>query len=284
MLPAKIGLMPSYRDMARKLRVSAGTVRNRIRMMYSSGLLTGSSVYANPNLLGLKGGAFAFDVAPSASKPIVIDRLKMIDGLLFIHNFLGSLVGILLLYKDQNELQRKLDQLLSLSGAKDGIFSSVTYPPCATIITDYEWRLISRLSQGGFQSYAQLAKDLEISVRTLKRRMAKIVRSHAVLSSPTLNYRAIVGGVPSDLIVMFTSPNAKADAEEKILQLVGDFLIFAGVGEGYMVYNLIVPGMQMASDLTTSVRRIHGVKTARAELVEEHIDLTRSLTTLRKTK
>ncbi|MGI0079523.1 MAG: hypothetical protein ACRECH_07855 [Nitrososphaerales archaeon] len=83
--------------------------------------------------------------------------------------------------------------------------------------------------------------------------------------------------MPADLVVVFANPGAKDDVEEKILRLVGDFLIFVGVGEDYIVYNLIVPGIQIASDLANSVGRIEGVRMARAELVEEHIDLTRSL-------
>jgi hypothetical protein len=107
--------------------------------------------------------------------------------------------------------------------------------------------------------------------------MAKVLRAMTVLSSPTLNYRAIKNAVPADVIVVFTSPDVKSQAEGKIIRILGDFLIFAGVGEEFVVYNLILPSMHMVSDLVNSVKVIDGVKTVRAGLVDEHIDLTRNL-------
>jgi hypothetical protein len=74
--------------------------------MYSTGVLSGSSVYLNPSLLGLKGGAYAMDVSPNLSKNKAVDRLKSLDGILFIHNFRGSLVGIQFVYEDERALRK----------------------------------------------------------------------------------------------------------------------------------------------------------------------------------
>ena len=271
--------------MAKKLHVSAGTVRNRIQVMYASGFLLGSSVHVNPTLIGLKAAAFGFDADPSTPKTKVIDALKLVDGILFIHNYHGSFIGSLFVYADERELMRKLSLLRSFSGTNQEVFSSVPYPPCTADLTDPERTLVSRLSKGSFASYSELARELETSVRTLKRRMEKIIRAWAVLSTPTLDYRAIVGGVPADLIVLFTNPAAKDEAQEKILRLVGDYLVLAGgTSEDLAVYNLIVPSMQIASDLAPIARRIDGVKMVRAELVAEHIDLTVSLEELIRRK
>jgi DNA-binding Lrp family transcriptional regulator len=94
--------------MARKLHVSSGTIWNRIRSMYASGFLLGSSVYFNPSLLGLKGGAYAFDVPSLASKIQIIERLKLLDYVLFIHNFSGTLVGIFFVYMTKKKFKGDL--------------------------------------------------------------------------------------------------------------------------------------------------------------------------------
>jgi hypothetical protein len=281
MLPARVGLAPSYRSMARKMRISPGTIRNRLKALSSSGVLLGSSVYLNPNLLGLEGGAFAIEVSPNLSKEKVVEEMKRTEGMLFIHNFYSALVGIAFVYP-KGSLEGKLDCFRATAGAGDGsgIFTRVVYPPCSTSPTEQEWKLIARLSTGKYKTYAELAGDLDVSIRTLKYRMSKILRARAVLSLPTMNYRAIAEGVPADVVVVFNGRADRQLAEEKILALLGDYLVFAGVGSDYMVYNLVLPGLSMAADLEESIGKIGGVSNARAELVREHIDMSRNIAKL----
>jgi DNA-binding Lrp family transcriptional regulator len=278
MVPARVGLRSSYRDMAKKLESSPGTIRNRVLKMYSSGILGGSSIYVNPNLIGLKGGTYAVDVSPKLSKPEVLEKLKSLRNTLFIHDFRGGLVGFAFVYEPEKGMDETVAEFNRICGAeKDrGIVSEVDYPPCSIAASDAEWRLISRLSGGSFDSYSQLARELKVSVRTLKRRLTKLNSERAILSVPTLNYRAIRGGLPADVIVVFLSPASRAEAEKKILQLVGDYMVFAGIAREYIVYNLVLPNISTLSDIISSIGKIEGL-TLRAEIVEEHIDVTKHL-------
>ena len=276
-LPARMGLRSSYRNMAEKLGVSPGTVRQRINKLFTSGIVTGSSVYVNPSLVGLKGGAYAVEVASTFHKHDVIERLKQIDGILIIHNFHSSLVGIFFVYADENNLQEKIDHFQAATGARHGMFSQVLFPPCPTTFTNSELDLINRLCRGSFKSYSELSRELRTPIRTLKRRLSRIKAARAVASLPTLNYRAIDGGVPTDLIVVFADAKTKDETEKKVLEIVGDFLFFAGPGEGFSVYNLVLPKMVIADELTHKIMAIGGVKIARPEFVDDHIDLTKDL-------
>ena len=282
-LPAKPGLQSSYRNIAKKLATSAGTVRNRIKNLHASGVLVGSSVYANPNLLGLKVGAYALDTSTSLPKRDVVGKLKLVDGVLFIQNFHGSLIGLAFAYENERNLQKELALFRIIAGAseeEDGVFSSVPYPPCTepSSLSNLDWMLISRLTVGGgFKSYAQLAREMRISVRTLKRRLSRLVMTRAILSVPTMDYRAISGSVPADLMVSFAATDKRAEVEKKILELVGNLMIYAGVWKTFGMYSMILPKVVTASDLVERVRQIRGVGHARIEFVDEHIDQTRTL-------
>jgi DNA-binding Lrp family transcriptional regulator len=277
-LPAKVGLRSSYRQIARKLRVSPGTVRDRIAKMYAAGVLNGASVYVNPSLLALKGAAYAVEVSPDRPKEDVIRELRSMDDLLFIHNFRGNFLGIFFVYTDESTLQGKLASFDKLAGSgSSGALSHVFFPPCSAHLTVADWKLIARLTeQPPFDSYADLARDLRVSVRTLKRRMSRILDQGALLSSPRLDYRAITGGLPVDLVVHFSEAEARQEAARKILRLVEDYLLFIGPGVEYIVFNLVTPKISLATELAESARQVNGVKFARAELVDEHIDLTGS--------
>jgi hypothetical protein len=103
------------------------------------------------------------------------------------------------------------------------------------------------------------------------------LKANAILSGPTLDYKAISGANPANLVVAFDDSTSKERSDKVILQLVDDYMVFAGVGEKFVVYNLVLPKMGMATDLANSVGRIEGIELARAELVDEHIDLTKGL-------
>ena len=276
-VPASPALRTSYRNIARATKVSPGTVRNRLRRMCGSGVLTGSSVDANPNLLGLEAGAYALEVSPRHRKQHVVDRLRALEGVFFIQNFRGTLLGTAFVYENEAARQRTISQMHRAAGASRGNFSRVVYPPCDLEPSPPEWRLVARLMRGGFPTFAALARELNTSVRTIKRRVARLVKAHAILSVPTMDYRALTGCVPADLIVSFASPGNRPEAEREILGLVSDRMIFAGVWAGFGMYSLILPKVSTATQVADQVARLPGVAMARIEFVDEHIDQVRDL-------
>jgi DNA-binding Lrp family transcriptional regulator len=270
--PARPGLGASYRGIARTLSVSPGTVRNRVLRMAATGVLTGSSVYANPNLLGLEVGAYAVEVSPSRRKREVVDRLRGLEGVYFLQNFRGNLLGVIFAYPDARSRKRTVGAVHRITGAESGLFSRVSYPPCHVTLSGSEWKLLARLIRGPFSTYAALARELRVSPRTVKRQVAKLVHARAVLSVPTVDYRALSGCVPADLLVVYTSPSVRHEAERKILGLVGDRMVFAGVWVDFGMYSLILPKVSAATEIAEEVSRLPGVGTSRVEIVEEHID------------
>jgi len=275
MLPAKMDLPSSYREIAKRIGSSPGTVRNRVSKLYTSGVLTGSSVYINPTILGLKGAAFAVDVSRHVPKDSALERLKKDGSVLFIHNFRGSLVGISFVYRDYPT--ETVERFLEICEAEGGALSRIEYPSCKISMGDQEWQIIEYLSRGLFRSYSQLASELKMSVRTLLRRLSKLRTTGAILSTPALDYKAIRGGLATDIIVTFVTQESKLELKEKIMQLIGEYAIFIGDGTDYVVYNLILPSVTTANELASSFRNLKGVRMVRTELVEEHIDLTSNL-------
>jgi DNA-binding Lrp family transcriptional regulator len=277
--PARPGFGTSYRGIARSLSVSPGTIRNRVHRMTAGGVLTGSSVYANPNLLGLEVGAYALEVSPQRRKHEVVERLRALDGVCFIQNFRGGLLGIVVAYPDAPARKRMARAVHRITGGESGVFSRVSYPPCHVTLRWSEWKLLARLVRGPFSTYSALAGELGVSVRTVKRQVAKLVHARAVLSVPTMDYRALSGCVPADLLVAYASPAVRHEAERKVLGLVKDQMIFAGVWTDFGMYSLLLPKVSATTQIAEEVARIPGVAMSRLEIVEEHIDQVHALWT-----
>ena len=271
-LPARLGFRSSYRQIAKALGISPGTARNRIQALRGRGVLTGWSVYANPNLLGLRAAAYAVEVRSAVRKAEIVHQMARLPGVLFLQNFRERLVGLAFVYETLQGREEVLTEVGRLAGGNRGLLSEVEYPPCAATLSCAEWAVIARLSQGGFESYQRLAEELGTPVRSLKRRVARLLRSAAILSVPTMDYRAIVGAVPADVLVSFDSPEVRPEAETRVLRVLEDRMIYAGVWSEFGMYSLLLPNVTSATELADTISRIPGVHFARAELVEEHLD------------
>lgn len=270
-LPARPGVAPSNREISRKLGVPPGTVRYRIKRMYRAGVINGSSVFPNPNLIGTKEGAFTVDVSPLLHKPEVIRKMKQMDGVSFIHDFVGSLLWAVFVYEDEMALSSKLEQLRELAGA-EGTFSRVPFPPCRAPLTRPEVSLVLDISVHGMDSYGAMAERLGISVRTLQRRLSKLVRAAAIVSVPRVEYKAIRGSVPADLVVLFSDLESATKSQREILSMVGDSVILAALWDRIGMCSLVLPDVAGVTALVETVKQVEGVVTARVEIVKDHID------------
>jgi DNA-binding Lrp family transcriptional regulator len=227
--------------------------------------------------LGIEAGAYAVEISSRHRKGEALERLRTLEGVYFLQIFRGNLVGVAFAYEGDRSRAEKIAAIHRITGAETGIFSRVMYPPCNITPSRAEWKLVSRLVRGPFRDYTTLARDLGVSVRTVKRRISKLVHAHAVLSVPTMDYRALSGCVPVDLLVAFASPETRPEAEREIFRLLGNQVVYAGVWADLGMYSLLLPRLSGATQLAEQVPAIPGVRLARAEIVEEHIDLVEAL-------
>lgn len=269
-LPPRRGFAPSYRQMSKNLGTSLGTVRNRINVMYKSGILLGSTVFPNPNLLGLQAAAYNVEIPNIKDKAHLFQKMKLVESVYSAHDFVGSRGWIVFIYEDAADLERVRRTLDEISGTH-GILSNLPYPPCPDSFTKKEAELILQLSNNGLEGYSELSKKLGIPVRTLKREISRLVRENMILSVPKLDYTAIEGCVPADLLVFFEDDKARAEGVTKVLEIVIDHLLLAAMYDVVGMCSLVLPNVALTSELATRVKQINGVKDAWAEIVSEHI-------------
>jgi DNA-binding Lrp family transcriptional regulator len=275
-LPARLGVSPSHREIARRLHIPSGTVRYRINRMYASRVVTGSSVFPNPSLLGLKAGAYIVDVSPLLKKTEVIRNLRRVQGAFFIHNFLGSLVWVVLFYENNTVLSRSLNSINETVGA-EGFFSPIPLPQCTAFLTQKEAELLLLVSKHGFAGHRELAKFLGISIRTLSRKLSKLATKDAILSLPRINYSAIKECIPADLFILFKDLEVSRQAESRVLPLLKDYLVFAALWDVVGMCSLILPDVATVSELPERLRQLEGVSTVRLEILKERVDMAAAL-------
>lgn len=273
--PARPGMVTSYRRVARDLGAPPGTVRNRIREMARSGFLRGITVYPNPFVLGRRSNSYAIEVAPTVDKAGAVTAILRLPSVVFLENFHSRLVGVGIADTGDEDLQRTTAAIDRIAHAPGGLLSRVEHPPAGGPLGPAEWALLARLARGGFPTYAQLAAELKVSTRTLKRRLARLSATNAIMTFPRLDQRALRGAVAAELLVQFTSRRARDEAEQRVRDHLDPWLTFAGVWEEFVIYRLLVPNIAVANEAATAVGRMDGVRVTRTDYVlefREHLD------------
>jgi DNA-binding Lrp family transcriptional regulator len=239
--------------------------------MVRMGFLLGIRVYPNPHLLGLRSGSYAIEVGADRTKSQVIEELSRLPGVVFFEDFHSPLLGIGLAYRDEGSLQRTLRAIDHTAHADRGSFTSVDHPSISISLSGPEWALLARLMQGR-DPLDRLAGELHVAPRTVKRRIARLVRNNAILTSPRLAYRALAGGATAELLVGYRDTGAKPSVVARIERLVDAWLTFAGVWDEFAIFRLLLPNVALANEIGRDVRRLEGVRSTRVEFVDGLID------------
>lgn len=270
-LASRPGFAPSYREVSKKLGIPFGTVRNRINAMYKTGVLKGSEIYPNPSHFNLKACAFTFNVSPDLNKGEVFKKLIQTEDVLSGHNFVGGKGWIVFFHKDEHDRERKLLLFKGIVG-NEGTYSKIPFPPCSPILAPSEAQLILELTKSGLQSYPQLARKLRMSVRSLNRRISEAVKEYKILSLAKVDYTAIAGSVPADVLIFFdNNDKVRTVAEQKVLEIVKDYVIFAALFDVVGMCSLILPKVAQVSEIVEKIKQIEGVRNAMIEIVNEHV-------------
>jgi len=184
----------SYARVAAGLKVDEETVRSRLRRMNDVRFLRGWQLVLNPVLLGREAAIVELRVGDSESKPEVISRLKLLEGVMLIDDFYGKELAVLTLYENAATLERQVRLFASLCGGPTPVSWKLGFPPCELTPTRTDWRIMQALRRDGRGRLSDVARSLRLSTRTVKRRMIRLVDGNAFYLDPLLDLGR-VGGV-----------------------------------------------------------------------------------------
>ena len=266
------GYGPSLRAISRKLSVSEGAVRGRIAKLRASGFLGGPRIIANPRLLGLEQAAYHGSVAPGFSKEVVLRQVCAVEGVFLIVNFHGRGLGVVFSHDAGSSPQERQVLLDRLCGGPADFLAPVPLPPVTAPLSRTDWDLIRSVCARGASTHAELARELGLSVRTVKRHLSKLVDSWAFVSFPRFNFRVIPGGAAASLMFRPAGSTPAAEVRARVLELAQDYLLYFGQWGEVTQLMLIVPNPSAASALAKAAGLVEGVGWVTVELVDDLLD------------
>ena len=266
--PTRPGIRLSFRAVARRLGVPEGAVRARARRLVDSGFIRGWAVHPNPNLLGLNERVLLVE-ASRGSERDTVEKLMLIEGTVLLVNYHGNAMGVIFFYKDEKSLQRKTDLVEKVTGGTVLASADMSFPPCDLRLRLVDWKILAALQERIGAPYAEIARGLGLSTRTVKRRVTRMTKGGAAFVLASGDESKLRDTVRCDLIILWGDQRLRGPAQAELLHLLADYNFFSGLWTSFSVFNLLLPNVQIARDLLEKASALKGVEGARVEFLQE---------------
>ena len=270
-------LNPSYGGIGTKLGVSRETVRERVEKMSKSGFLKVFPVQVNPALFGLKMGALSVDLPQAAQKTKLLKELSLLDGVILVATHLSGMIGVSFYYEDERALEKKISLIASICGAVKTRFTTIPFPPCSVALSARDWQIVAALQRRRIGPAGEIARELGISTRTLKRRTKRMIDGMAISTIVSSDSGALRGGVIGNLQVEYNSPKTRPETDRRLLQELDRQIIYFGLWSGFGLFTLVLPSIRAVAEVLDKVRVTKGVAQARLDLIEERVEVYSTL-------
>lgn len=268
--PIDFSLKKSLTSLAKQIKVDENTVKNRIEKLYESKFLRGWWVALNPNLVGEKMAQLWFDVKNPFAKEEVIERISLMPGIAAIKNLFGSSLSVILYHEGDKALEMICELISKIAESKEMIVTNEPFPPCSFAISSDDLRIIRAFQRDPMKSYVQVANELRLSPRTVKRRISKLSDEEALYLVAEMKPKFLNGGIASGLLVFYDSPDLRHEANESLLGYIKDRLLFANLDDiqhGY--FAIMINNISQAKEILRWAQQVPGIARGRIDLVEE---------------
>lgn len=256
-------LRKSLRSIAKDLGVDQSTVRSRIRRFRDQGVLKGWRLGTNPGTKGQHVGQVWLRVRRESDKGSMINVLLSSKEIERVCNYFGPTLSFVFLFDGENAPQPIIERLLKDLGPAVRVLRQGVIPVPKRALKDTDILIIGSLQKDPWKPYARVAEEVRASPKTVARRMAKMSEEGAIYMLPVVDLKMLQGIIPAELVVEFSSPESRSDANAQIVARIGQRLVFSDTGSPYGYFALLVENLSQLEQLAewcTERRGVQGIR------------------------
>ncbi len=244
----------SYVEIASKLGVDEETVRNRVKHLRDSGFLLGYRLVPNPNLLGRTFASLRIEFKDRESKQAAIPLLSKVEGVMNIGSTYDKSVLVTLFAGEDQDFSKLLTAL-----GVEGEISSVPGLGLRTTnfrMTGLDWEIVSLLLRDAERKLDEIAKQLKVSTRTVKRRLNMMMKENAIFTMPMVDLRK-TEGISYQLRVV-SEQDKKSEVEKSVAAKIGDVVFRASDSQNGSVFGFTGANVAQGNDILEWVKQQPG--------------------------
>jgi DNA-binding Lrp family transcriptional regulator len=263
---------PTYSDIAKKLGIDEETVRVRVRQAQQSGTIIGWQLMINPHLFGREATSVILDVDDPSSKHTMISQIKLIDEVVMIMDFYEKPLRVVFYHEDDRDRERRLDLIRSICGDKNPISWRVKYAPCNVKLKTTDWQILKALRRDSMQSNKEVAKDVGVSARTVKRRLAFMAEARAIHTFALGDVKKMPG-TAYFFLVECANEKKKHDLDEKISSRLQNAVYADKSDKMYSMYAAVFSNMSEADETCRWIESLDGAENTKMHVMREIISI-----------
>ena len=259
----------SYTEIAAKIGVDEETVRNRVKHLRDLGFLLGYRLIPNPILLGRSFASLRIEFPERDSKQAAIPRLAQMDGVINIGSTYDKSVLVTLLANPDQDFSK-----LIIGLGVEGEISSVPARRMRTTsfrMTRLDWEIVSLLLRDAERKLDEIAKEVRVSTRTVKRRLNMMMKEAAIFTMPMVDLGK-TEGISYQLRVQ-SEQGKKSETEKSVVAKIGHVVFRASDSQNGSVFGFTGANVAEGNDILEWVRQQPGVRSATMTIVERVVQV-----------
>jgi DNA-binding Lrp family transcriptional regulator len=221
----------SDHGIAKRLQVTTNTVKNRIRKLVEEGVLLGFETHLSATFFNATHCWLSAQLYGSEPEEKIIEELSKIDKVSFIMPTTENLMLIAMDFFNSTDLDNTIQQMSKIkeiTGIDTLIYSSRhTYKKIE--ISPLDWKIIKSIRFNSKKSPAEIAKECDISTRTVNRRLRRLhddgVIHHTIAFNPMASKGNIVYGVSTEYDARFPRDKVVESIVSSVKNLFNHFVM-----------------------------------------------------------
>lgn len=199
----------SDHSIARKLKVTTNTVKNRIRNLREEGVLLGFETHLSATFFNATHCWLSTQLYGSELEEKIVEELGKIDKVSFIMPTTENLMLIAMDFFNSTDLDNTIQQMSRIkevTGIQTFIYSSQHFHKKIDI-SPLDWKIIKSIRFNSRKRPSEIAKECGVSTRTVNRRLRRLhdggVIHHTIALDPMASKGTIVYGISTEYDARF---------------------------------------------------------------------------------
>ena len=260
----------SYGSIAERIGVDEETVRRRVKRARESGFLKGWKLFLNPHLIGLESTGMQLEIDDETRKPEVISRVEQVDGVVILIDFHSKALRIILYYRDENDLERKIQRIKSICGSDKLVRWQGGFPGSDLKMKKTDWEIVKAFRQDPRRSPSEVAEEARVSTRTVKRRLTVMTENNCIFMLPEINYDKS-NGVASDFLIVCPDEAKRGEANKQIRAKLDRIVFSLTDVKGFSIFAQICVNLFESEEIQKWIKGLDGVSDVRVDIMRENI-------------